>query len=98
MTASIVRDASGVPVQWLCHCAALQVGSPDLAESEPLSYRERQVLGLLAGGLDGPAIAERLGLSPETVRSYANSAREKLGARTRTHAVALALASGEISL
>jgi DNA-binding CsgD family transcriptional regulator len=32
------------------------------------------------------------------VRSYAQSAREKLGAETRTHAVALALAYGEISL
>jgi DNA-binding CsgD family transcriptional regulator len=67
-------------------------------DSEPLSYRERQVLGLLAQGHDGPAIAERLSLSPETVRSYANAAREKLGAKTRTEAVALALVAGEISI
>jgi PAS domain S-box-containing protein len=69
-----------------------------LAAIEPLSYRERQVLGLLAQGLDGPAVAERLGIAPETVRSYAQSARDKLGAKTRTHAVAMALMMGEISL
>ena len=56
------------------------------------------MLGLLAHGLDGPAIAERLGLSAETVRSYAGSARAKTGAKTRTEAVALALVRGEISL
>jgi DNA-binding CsgD family transcriptional regulator len=67
-------------------------------DSDPLSYRERQVLGLLAHGQDGPQIAERLGLSPETVRSYAQSARDKLGAKTRTEAVALALVRGEISV
>jgi DNA-binding NarL/FixJ family response regulator len=67
-------------------------------DGEPLSYRERQVLGLLAHGHDGPAIAGRLNLSPETVRSYSQSARDKLGAKTRTEAVALALVRGEISL
>jgi DNA-binding CsgD family transcriptional regulator len=56
------------------------------------------VLGLLARGHDGPAIADRLGLAPETVRSYAGSARAKIGAKTRTEAVALALARGEITL
>jgi DNA-binding CsgD family transcriptional regulator len=65
---------------------------------EPLSYRERQVLGLLASGQDGPAIADRLSLSSETVRSYSQSARQKLGAKTRTEAVALALVRGEISI
>lgn len=99
ITASLVRDVSGAPLQWLCQCVLRGVSEAAAAPAaEPLSYRERQVLGLLARGLDGPAIAERLGLAAETVRSYANSAREKTGAKTRTEAVALALVRGEITL
>jgi PAS domain S-box-containing protein len=99
LTASLVRDASGAPSHWLCQCTPKLLAGVDSApDGEPLSYRERQVLGLLAHGHDGPAIAERLSLSPETVRSYAQSARDKLGAKTRTEAVALALVRGEISL
>jgi PAS domain S-box-containing protein len=99
LTASLVRDAGGAPLQWLCQLAPRTISEvASLPSGEPLSYRERQVLGLLARGHDGPAIAERLGLAPETVRSYANSAREKTGAKTRTEAVALALVRGEISL
>jgi protein-histidine pros-kinase len=99
VTASLVRDAAGVASHWLCQCVPkLLAGAGPVSDSDPLSYRERQVLGLLAHGHDGPAIAERLNLSSETVRSYAQSARDKLGAKTRTEAVALALARGEISL
>jgi PAS domain S-box-containing protein len=99
LTASLVRDAAGAPSHWLCQCnPKLLAGVESAPDGEPLSYRERQVLGLLAHGQDGPQIAERLGLSPETVRSYAQSARDKLGAKTRTEAVALALVRGEISL
>jgi PAS domain S-box-containing protein len=99
LTASLVRDAAGTPSHWLCQASPkLLAGVESAPDGEPLSYRERQVLGLLAHGQDGPAIAERLGLSPETVRSYAQSARDKLGAKTRTEAVALAIVRGEISL
>jgi PAS domain S-box-containing protein len=99
ITASLVRDGAGAAIHWICQCTppALADAVP-LADGEPLSYRERQVLGLLARGHDGPAIAERLGLAPETVRSYAGGAREKMGAKTRTEAVALALARGEITV
>jgi PAS domain S-box-containing protein len=99
ITASLVRDGAGVPIHWICQCAPRTIADvAALPDGEALSYRERQVLGLLARGLDGPAIAERLGLAQETVRSYAGSAREKIGAKTRTEAVALALARGEITL
>ncbi|MEJ7875110.1 MAG: LuxR C-terminal-related transcriptional regulator [Solirubrobacterales bacterium] len=63
---------------------------------KPLSGREREVLGYLAEGLSGAAIAERLVLSPETVRTHVRNAMEKLGASTRSQAVALALESGAI--
>jgi PAS domain S-box-containing protein len=99
VTASLVRDASGAASHWLCQCTPkLLAGVESAPDGESLSYRERQVLSLLAHGHDGPAIADRLRLSPETVRSYGQSAREKLGAKTRTEAVALALVRGEISL
>ena len=56
-----------------------------------LSAREREVVGLLADGLSGAQIAERLVLSPETVRTHIRNAMTKLGASTRTQAVAIAL-------
>jgi DNA-binding NarL/FixJ family response regulator len=61
-----------------------------------LSPREREVLDLLAQGLNGEEVAVRLVLSPETVRTHVRNAMEKLGAKTRVHAVAIALRQGEI--
>ena len=63
-----------------------------------LSPREREVLGLLARGLTGEQIAERLVLSPETVRTHIRNAREKLGASTRVEAVTMALLAREIQV
>jgi DNA-binding CsgD family transcriptional regulator len=63
-----------------------------------LSPREREVLGLLARGLTGEQIAERLVLSPETVRTHIRNAREKLGASTRVEAVTMALIAREIQV
>jgi DNA-binding CsgD family transcriptional regulator len=58
-----------------------------------LSPREHEILGLLSEGLTGQAIAGRLFLSPETVRTHIRNATTKLGAKTRVHAVALMLRS-----
>jgi DNA-binding CsgD family transcriptional regulator len=63
-----------------------------------LSAREREVLQHLSNGLTGEEIAERLYLSPETVRTHVRNVMAKLGAKTRVHAVALALRRGEIEL
>jgi PAS domain S-box-containing protein len=63
-----------------------------------LSPREREVLGLLARGLTGEQIADRLVLSPETVRTHIRNAREKLGASTRVEAVTMALIAREIQI
>ena len=65
-------------------------------EARPLSAREQEVLSYLAEGLSGAAIAQRLVLSPETVRTHVRNAMEKLGASTRSQAVAVALESGVI--
>jgi two-component system, NarL family, response regulator DesR len=61
------------------------------SERKPLSERERQVLRLLAEGGSYAEIGGSLFLSPDTVRSHAQRAMQKLGARTRTQAVAVAL-------
>jgi DNA-binding NarL/FixJ family response regulator len=56
-----------------------------------LSEREREVLRLLAEGGSYAEIGATLFLSPDTVRAHAQRAMTKLGARTRTQAVAVAL-------
>jgi DNA-binding NarL/FixJ family response regulator len=63
-----------------------------------LTDRERQVLALVADGLPVAAIAGRLMLSGETVRTHIRNAMRKLGAHTRTHAVVEALRAEELSL
>jgi PAS domain S-box-containing protein len=62
-----------------------------------LTEREREVMTLVASGLQSGDIAERLFLSPETVKSHAHNAMAKLGAHTRAHAVAIALVTGQIN-
>lgn len=61
-----------------------------------LSPREREVLALLAEGMRTQEVADRLSLSPVTVRTYVERSMEKLGAVTRTHAVAVAFAIGAL--
>ena len=62
-----------------------------------LTEREREVMTLVASGLHSGDIAERLFLSPETVKSHVHNALGKLGAHTRAHAVAIALVTGQIT-
>jgi DNA-binding NarL/FixJ family response regulator len=61
-----------------------------------LSGRESEILAMLAGGLTGEEIAQRLVLSSETVRTHVRNAMTKLDARTRTEAVVKALEREEI--
>ena len=58
------------------------------ANPENLSEREQQVLDLLSQGLMYKEIAEKLGISYETVHTYIRRIYEKLQVRTRTEAVA----------
>ncbi|HXV06384.1 MAG TPA: response regulator transcription factor [Solirubrobacterales bacterium] len=56
-----------------------------------LTFRQRQILQLLADGEPTTVAAGRLGLSEETVKTHTKNALARLGARNRTHAVAIAL-------
>lgn len=81
------------------HLIALRVFGPHGAERNcVLSSREREVLSLLAAGYSTEEAAAQLILSPLTVRTHVRNAMDKLGARSRTHAVALALRDGEIAV
>ena len=59
-----------------------------------LSAREQEVLDLLSQGFMYKEIAEKLGISFETVRTYIRRIYEKLHVRTRTEAVAKILRRG----
>ena len=68
----------------------------DLAE--PLTRREREVLQMLASGLANKEIAARLNISDHTVKFHVASLLGKLGASSRTEAVALGIRRGLVLL
>lgn len=61
-----------------------------------LSYRETDVLRLLAEGLDTGQIAQQLSYSERTVKNILQGMLTRLGLRNRTHAVAHAMRLGLI--
>jgi DNA-binding CsgD family transcriptional regulator len=62
--------------------------------STPLTPRELEVLQIVATGLSNVAIADHLGLSPESVKTYVRNVMRKLQVHNRTAAVHTARASG----
>lgn len=66
--------------------------APPLADD--LTVRERQVLELVAEGLDNDTIAGRLGISPKTVRNQVSIILSKLGVNSRVQAVVRARDAG----
>jgi NarL family two-component system response regulator LiaR len=62
-----------------------------------LTPREREVLALLVDGLNNTVIAERLVVSPSTVKSHVSNILTKLGVASRTEAATLAVREGLIA-
>ena len=60
----------------------------------PLSPRELDVLALVAMGCGNAEVARRLGLLPETVKSYLRNAMRKLGTHSRMETVVAARRRG----
>lgn len=58
---------------------------------EELSPKQLNALRLLAQGLERKAIAEKMGIGEETVKTHLSEVRRKLGARTSAQAVAIGL-------
>lgn len=78
---------------------------PEVAEAmashisdDELSSRELQILRHVADGLSNKLIADRLALSPDTVKSHLANAMAKLNANDRTHAVTIAVKRGYFDL
>jgi DNA-binding NarL/FixJ family response regulator len=61
-----------------------------------LTARQREILQMLADGMHTEEVARQLGLSTETVRTHTKRILSKLGAGTRTQAVAIGIRSGLI--
>ncbi|MFJ8823198.1 response regulator [Streptomyces sp. NPDC102467] len=73
---------------------AARVGGGHAERLAALTGREREVLVQVAGGLSNDEIAERLEVSPLTVKTHVNRAMAKLGARDRAQLVVIAYESG----
>lgn len=76
------------------------LAQPELAAAAPaerlavLTAREREVMSMAATGLTNEEIAERMFVSPFTVRTHIHRAMSKLDARDRAQLVAIAYQSG----
>lgn len=66
--------------------------------TEPLTKREREVLQMLAAGLGNKEIAAKLNISDHTAKFHVGSILGKLGAATRTEAVAMGIRRGLVLL
>ena len=77
----------------MMHFFAARPAEPDVAFPE-LTESERSVLRLMASGLNNQAIAERLSLSPKTVRNYISNIFGKLQVADRAQAIVRAHQAG----
>jgi DNA-binding NarL/FixJ family response regulator len=71
--------------------AGVLVGVAGADGTAPLSERERNILRFLADGYRNEGIGSALNIAPDTVRAHIRNAMRKLGAGTRTEAVAAAM-------
>jgi DNA-binding NarL/FixJ family response regulator len=67
---------------------------PDSPAFAELTQREREVLELIARGLDNAAIAGQLSVSPKTVRNHINGIFDKLNIPNRAQAIVRAREAG----
>ncbi len=66
--------------------------------AKPLTPRETEILGLLAEGLSNDEIAQRLTISPNTVKVHVRNIFEKMGVQSRTEATMEAVRRGWIEV
>ncbi len=79
--------------------APLMAAADDTADDPSrLSPREEELLQYIADGLSSADVAERMCISPKTVKNHLASIYEKLEARDKTQAVLIAVRRGIVSL
>jgi two-component system nitrate/nitrite response regulator NarL len=92
-----ILEGGTVPTKPLAGLAR-RSDSPEYQEvvllADQLTAREREMLALLAAGVDGGEIARRLGISPHTVRTHVKSILAKLQVHSRLEAVAFSVRHG----
>ena len=76
----------------------LRVSLPDTETHPPLTPREQEILTCLGEGLSNKAAARRLGISAHTVKFHLEAVFAKLGASSRTDAVARGVRAGLVLL
>jgi len=93
---AVMKDASWFSSSVLDKLANLRNPGAQAGLKGPtdLSPREREVLGLICGGLDDKAIARRLSLSGNTVRNHVASIYGKIGVNRRAAAIVWARERG----
>ena len=84
----------GITLRLIAEFAGRAKEPPPSASLDALTERERELTGLVAAGLSNDQIAERLVLSPATVKTHVNRAMIKLGARDRAQLVVFAYEAG----
>ncbi|GAA5038278.1 DNA-binding NarL/FixJ family response regulator [Thermocatellispora tengchongensis] len=84
----------GVTRRLIAEFAARPGREPPVARLAPLTAREREVLALVAEGLSNARIAERLHMSPATVKTHVNRIMAKLAAHDRAQLVIIGYETG----
>ena len=87
----VARGERLVPPELSGHGSSSE-GRP--ASLERLTLREREVLGLVAGGADNLQISARLGITERTVKAHVSNLYRKLGAQNRVEMAMLAYQCG----
>lgn len=87
-------EISAAVAEKITRLAGPTTGGDPLPE---LTRREREILALVAAGMTNATIADRLHVSSNTVASHLKNLYSKLGVRTRSQAVALAVAHGVVA-
>ncbi|WMI97098.1 response regulator transcription factor [Pseudomonas chlororaphis subsp. aurantiaca] len=88
---------STVSARLLRRMAERNAGGSGGAQVVALTARERQVLGLVAGGFSNREIGEKLGITTGTAKAHVERVIGKLGAADRTQAAVRGIALGLVA-
>ena len=100
LVSSVIRGAAGrggwIPPAILGEVLRrlLAEDAPDTDDLAELTPREREVLRCMVDGLNRPEIADRLGLSANTVRTHTQNLLGKLDAHSALEAITVAMRAG----